>query len=320
MATIRKLPSGKWNVQIRHQGKIFASATFVSLARAESWATEKGRELQCDHPLFLDAGHLYCHQVLANRPSQALTTNRIDRICKHKPMQKPMNEITLQDVNAYKKTRLASVSPTTCRDELLMIRRVFRWYINERLATDGLTIQNPCALLSVPKPGKPRDRVISDKELCQLLAAMSPQMAVIVELAFETAMRRSEILRLRPKDLHLDDRYLCVLDGKEGNRDVPLTTRAVALLQGAISPLNDSECRIFDVAAYSVSQALRRARESLGMEASIKFHQLRHTRITAVARKGFNQAQIMIVSGHRDIRSVQRYTHLNVQDVVKLLD
>ena len=49
-------------------------------------------------------------------------------------------------------------------------------------------------------------------------------------------------------------------------------------------------------------------------------HQLRHTRITEVARKGFNQAQIMMVSGHKDSRSVQRYTHLNVRDVIDKLD
>ena len=48
--------------------------------------------------------------------------------------------------------------------------------------------------------------------------------------------------------------------------------------------------------------------------------QLRHTRITEIARKGFSQAQIMMVSGHRDVRSVQRCTHLNVKDVIDLLD
>ena len=56
------------------------------------------------------------------------------------------------------------------------------------------------------------------------------------------------------------------------------------------------------------------------MDEDVRFHQLRHTRISMVARKGFNQAQIMMVSGHRDIRSVQRYTHLNVRDVIGLLD
>ncbi|MEL6660887.1 MAG: site-specific integrase [Bacteroidota bacterium] len=59
-------------------------------------------------------------------------------------------------------------------------------------------------------------------------------MAVVVELAYETAMRRSELLRLRPRDLNLPERFLRVVDGKEGSRDVPLTRRAVELLEGAL--------------------------------------------------------------------------------------
>ncbi|MCF5392928.1 tyrosine-type recombinase/integrase, partial [Pseudomonas syringae] len=52
----------------------------------------------------------------------------------------------------------------------------------------------------------------------------------------------------------------------------------------------------------------------------VRLHQLRHTRITNVAKRGFNNAQIMIVSGHRDTRSVARYSHLNAKDVLHLID
>lgn len=231
-----------------------------------------------------------------------------------------MDKITLQDVNAYKQARLGEVSTTTCRDELLMIRRVFRWYIRELLADSGETLQNPCEHLTLPSANKPRDKVISREELELLLKNMSPSMAVITELAFETAMRRSELLILYPRDLHLSERYLCVVDGKEGSRDVSLTRRAASLLEVRLTACGDRCAKLFPMAAYSVSQALRRAREALGMSKDIRFHQLRHSRITAVARMGLNQAQIMVVSGHKDIRSVQRYTHLNVRDVISLLE
>ena len=52
----------------------------------------------------------------------------------------------------------------------------------------------------------------------------------------------------------------------------------------------------------------------------VRFRQLRHSRITEVARMGLNPLQVMMVSGQRDIRSVQRYTHLNVRDVIDLID
>ncbi len=320
MATIRKLPSGRWNVQIRIKGKIQASSTHPTRESAVQWAESRERELTGGHPSFLDVGHAYCHEVLQRKPSQLIASNRVDRICKYRSLQKPMHLITLQDVNSFKLARLEGASSTTCRDELMMIRRVFKWYNQEYHARTGLRLANPCDLLTIPRPGKPRDRVISRGELGNLLQAMSPQMAVIVELAFETAMRRGEILKLTPSDLHLRDRFLRVVDGKEGSRDVPLTTRAVGLLEAALRDAEGGGRPLFTVAAYSVTQAVRRAREALGMGDDIRLHQLRHSRITEVARMGLNQLQIMVVSGHRDIRSVQRYAHLNVLDVLRLLD
>lgn len=234
MATIRKLKSGNWNVQIRSKGKLFASKTLTSYDDAQIWGHQKEKELGCPFPFFVDAGHEYCQRVLDGKPSQMLAANRIDRIVKSSRLQKPMDEITLQDVNAYKQMRLAEVTTTTCRDELLMIRRVFRWYIRELLAESGNVLANPCELLTFPRANKPRDKVISKAELDLLLKEMTPAMAVVTELAFETAMRCSEILNLTPSDLHLEERYLCVVDGKEGSRDVPLTRRAVSLLESSL--------------------------------------------------------------------------------------
>ena len=145
-------------------------------------------------------------------------------------------------------------------------------------------------------------------------------MSRIAQTAFETAMRRSEILKLECKNLCLDERYLSVIDGEDGSRDVPLTLRACELLKEAVNLLGGEDRPLSDVAPYSVSQALRRARDVVGLDQEVRFHQLRHSCISAVARKGLNQAQIMTVSGHRDNRSGQKYTLQNVRDVIDLMD
>jgi integrase len=320
MATIRKLKSGSWNVQVRRKGKLVASKTVGTSMLAKKWAKKKESELCRDRVFFIDAGEKYCHVVLSGKPSQKSTLQYVCRIAKHSSLQKEMYKITLQDVNEFKQVRLLEVHPTTCRDELLLIKRIFKWHIRELLAANNEFLANPCDNLSVPPPSKPRDRIISETELKLLLAVMTPMMATITELAFETAMRRSEILKLRVSDLNLSSRFLRVVDGKEGSRDVPLTNRAVRLLEATLESMEGDQLRLYPVAPFSVSQAFRRARLRLGFGDDVRFHQLRHTRISMVARKGFSQAQIMIVSGHRDIRSVQRYTHLNVRDVIGLID
>ncbi|AQX62322.1 site-specific integrase [Pseudomonas syringae pv. actinidiae] len=160
-------------------------------------------------------------------------------------------------------------------------------------------------------------------ELRLILNELSPTMALIAELAYETAMRRSEILKLTVNCLHLEQRIVDVVDGKNGTRSVPLTLRAIELLEEA-QRLAIAERiprgRLFSVAPHSVSQAIRRARTAANLDSNVRLHQLRHTRITNVAKRGFNNAQIMIVSGHRDTRSVARYSHLNAKDVLHLID
>jgi len=308
MANIRQLKSGNWNVQVRIAGKPARSQSFHTLKEAEVWAQSQEGYLKFVHPPFAIAGLDYAKTVLGGRPSQRLFEMQMERLGKRTEFAKQVHKVTLQDLNAFKYRRLGEVSTTTARDDLVKAMRVLRWYIREWRAKSGIVLPDPCDGLVLPKPRRVRDAVITRDQLARLLEAMSPEMAEIVELAFETAMRRSEILRLTPRDLSLEDRFLRVVDGKEGSRDVPLTKRAVTLLERAAERCRTESSNLFPVASYSVSQAVRRARIQLCMSSDVRFHQLRHSRITEVARKGLNQAQIMIVSGHRDIRSVQRYT------------
>lgn len=326
MASIRKLPSGKYQCQIRVKGKKALNKSFYTKDEAKLWAAEKEKVLKATqgytsitHDLSLDEtiqdiGVRYCATVLKGRPAARETELRVDRIGKHFPQ--PLAEITKWDVNNYRLMRLESVSGTTCRDELLLISRLFKWVRRELL----IDLPNPCEEVALPKASKPRDKVVTPEEMKQLLSALTPIMRTVIELAYETAMRRSELLKLTPQCLHLEERYLDVIDGKTGCRSVPLSTRAIELLSGAARDSSGPEVKLFPLSGASVTQALRRVRRELGLSEDIRVHQLRHTRISLVARKGFNNAQIMAVSGHKDVRSVQRYSHLNAVDVAHLLD
>lgn len=322
MPTIRKTKSGRFNVQIRLANQKPISKTFESKSEAAKWAREQEAQLRQTPisdtaPSFYDLGMSYCRLVLAGRTSQKITITRIEKLSVAFPSQ--LASITQKEVNAYRLKRLEEVKPVTVRDELQLINRIYRWAYRE-LLLDPETNPNPCQNIPIPQGSKPRNKVVSHKELELLLAELSPTIAAVVEIAFETAMRRSEITKLTPRNLQLADRTLWVLDGKTGDRIVPLTRRAVSLLQEASHHCTNPDGKLFLVAPHSVTTAIRRARRRLGLSEDIRLHQMRHTRITEVAKKGFNQPQIMMVSGHRDSRSVQRYTHLNVRDVVDLLD
>ena len=329
MATIRKLRSGKYNVQIRRKDIPRQSRSFSTLEQAQQWADSMERaasrnSLSDGHTdarghdyAFRVLGTRYCTTVLRGRPSFDMTLVRINRIADLLPDD--IRNITKFDLHRYKLQRLEQVAPVTCRDELQLVHRVYRWAYRE-LILSASDHPSPCTEVAMPPPSKPRNRVITKAELKLLLGELSPVMAAITELAYETAMRRGEIVKLTPRHLHLDQQILSVINGKTGDRSVPLTRRAVELLRSAAEACPHADARIYPVTAHAVSLAFRRARTRLLMDDSVRFHQLRHSRISEVAKMGLNQAQIMMVSGHRDVRSVQRYTHLNVLDVIPMLE
>lgn len=319
MATIRRLPSGKFNAQIRSKGQPSRSRSFEIKEEALAWVDATGPVISTarSHLTFETLTLRYCSTRLKGRPSRQLMLEKMLRVARHFPQ--PFLSITRVDVNDFRLSRLAEVSGPTVREDLQIINKLFRWAEREMIFGDQ-ELPSPAKNIALPAPCKPRSRVVERNELILLLDALPATMRSIVELAYETAMRRAEITKLTPRRLHLQERCLSVIEGKTGDRLVPLTTRAVELLTQAQEHCRTPDDRLFPVAPHSVSTAVRRARKAVGLDDDVRMHQLRHTRISVVARKGFNQAQIMMVSGHKDSRSVQRYTHLNVRDVIGLLD
>jgi integrase len=321
MASIRKLPSGLWNVQIRLTGHKAQTASFKTKAEAEAWAINHKLLVKMKMPThtLYELGEKYCSVSLRGKPSQQETLDSLTRICRTfelLSLPTSLDKLNQEHINTFRLHRLSRIATATCRKELMVIARIYRWAKREFL----LNIECPVDGIAMPPNGKPRNRIVERHELELLMSALPTVMATIVEVAYETAMRRSEIVKLTPRDLHLEERYLCVVDGKTGDRVVPLTRRAVAILTESSKHCSGPTAKLFPVAPHSVSTAFRRARRAVGLDEDVRLHQLRHTRITEVAKKGFNQAQIMMVSGHRDVRSVQRYTHLSVHDIIDLID
>ncbi|WP_236690569.1 tyrosine-type recombinase/integrase [Stutzerimonas stutzeri] len=174
--------------------------------------------------------------------------------------------------------------------------RLYRWAKRELL----IDIANPLADIALPQASKSSDKVVSKGELFLVLEHLSPAMKLITELAYETAMRRSEIVKLTIEHVHLEERIADVVDGKNGTRSVPLTKRAVELLQEAIRLAKSKRIptgRLFNITPHSVSTAVRRARQidtdryALGhliqfiFRGSIRKHEDMHLLITSLRMK-----------------------------------
>ena len=126
-------------------------------------------------------------------------------------------------------------------------------------------------------------------------------------------MRRSEMLRLRWCDLDLENGFASLYDTKNGeDRRVPLTRRCAEVLR---TVPQDHE-KVFPISANCLRLAWVRARNKAEIT-DLRFHDLRHEAVSRFFEMGMSVPEVALISGHKDVRQLFRYTHLNPTNAFK---
>lgn len=248
MAVITQRENRHWQAKIRRHGWPSQSKTFRTRADAEAWARAVEREMDvgafiqrndAERTLFADAAERYAREVLPKQRGQAQAEYVLKRVTEEFGAFS-LAAISPAMLSAYRDERLAAVSNQTVIHELGMVSRVFKaaamdWGV-------ALPQGNPATLVRKPAVANGRTRRLEESEESLLLDALeacaSPWPHAAAVLAVETAARQSELLALRWQDIDLK-RRVARLRGKDGGvtksgeayRDVPLSRRAVALLE-----------------------------------------------------------------------------------------
>jgi integrase len=129
-------------------------------------------------------------------------------------------------------------------------------------------------------------------------------------------MRRGELLRLTWEDADLDLRVAHLdMTKNRSKRDVPLSSEAIILLR---SLPHDISGYVFPLTAASLRGLWNRACNRADIT-DLHFHDLRHEATSRFFEKGLNVMEVATITGHKDLRMLQRYTHLRAEDLAKKL-
>jgi integrase len=327
MATIRKL-RGRWQAQVRRKGMKCRAKSFDTRADAERWARTFETELdrhgaQADTRLaesltLRDILVRYLDEVTPLKRSADNERCRIKALLKRDMMYRTMAKLTPTDVAGYRDERLQTVASSTVLRELNTIGHAIETARREW----GLNIpQNPVKMIRRPKAPRPRERRLHPGEEERLLAAAdagrTPWMRLLIILAIETAMRQGEMLSLRWSDVDLDKRIAHLDETKNGERrDVPLSRRALEALQELSKQRVDD--RVIPSTKSAVGQAWLHLRGRAGSR-DLHYHDLRHEAVTRLLERGLNVIEVSTISGHKELRMLQRYAHLKAVDLVERL-
>lgn len=184
---------------------------------------------------------------------------------------------------------------------------------------------NPATGVKPPKPAPGRVRYLQPGELRAVLEAAPSWLRPIVALAAATAMRRSEILRLRWLDLDLHGGRALLPQTKNGDgRIVYLNQLAIQAIESiSVTPDTKPTDRLFpSLEPEWVSVAFSRVCRAVKI-ADFHFHDLRHTAASWMRMNGADIHTVALLLGHKDLRMAARYQHLSpdyLSDAVKRLD
>ena len=293
----------------------YLSQTFSHKKDAEQWAREKEIELQqrsiqlkrVNFPTLKELIGKYLQTVSIHKRGHSFERYCFNNILRSKLSSLPVNFVTPQQLSEYRDARLKKVKSATFLRELNLLRHLFSVAIIEW----GFAIINPCKMIAKPNGIHKRERRLSSDEYNFLVRGNYPQQFLrhIIEFAIETGMRRGEILNIKQE--HIKGQTLLIPQTKNGHpRTIPLTKRALYILNNSQLPFPMS------------GNAVRLAWERLKKKGNIKdlhFHDLRHEAISRFFEKGLSIPEVALISGHKDVRMLFRYTHLKAKDILNKL-
>jgi integrase len=322
MATIRKR-YGKWQAQIRRQGFPSLTKSFQSRKDAETWSREQERQIDLgEHPVSpvqdFTLGEIltrYEREVSAHKKGKDTEKWRIGKLKRDSIASIPVARLDGPTLSKFRDRRIKD-GVRACQLDLITIRHAISIAQKEW----GLALKvNPVSEIRVPNGVRSRNRRLEEGEYDKLAEAAKslrkPWTWPAVNLALETAMRRSELLKLKWTDVDLSARLAHLHDTKNGHpRSVPLTHEAVTILKSL--PRHGEY--VFPISATSLRQSWEGLVSRAGIT-DLHFHDLRHEAVSRFFEKGLSIAEVALISGHRDPRMLFRYTHLRAEDVVQRL-
>lgn len=315
MATIEQRPNGTWRTKIRKKGYPELSASFDTKADAQRWASEIEGDMsrkrfvdtrEADRTTLAQALDRYQREVSVNKKGAVQEKTRIKTWADSKYGAKSLAEFKSSDLAEYRDARLKEgISTNTIRLALALISHLYTVAIKD-WGIEGLT--NPVAKLRMPKGSRERDRRPTSAELKDVIkaaAGIHNEMPAIIEIAVETAMRRSELLSLRRE--HIRGKHALLEDTKNGTRRlVPLSVRARELLESLPARIDGA---VFSLAPHSVTQYFVKACRAANIE-NLHLHDLRHEGTSRFFEKGLSMMEVASITGHKSMSMLRRYTHL----------
>lgn len=252
------------------------------------------------------------------------------------PLTIPAEEVEPAAVRAFvAQLSRAGLKKRSQSRALSALKSAFRYACRQ-----GRLPANPARNVRSPKLEKTLPRHLRPGEIENLIETpgqVDPQIEkrdrAILELLYASGLRVGELVGLDWRDIDLDARVLRVL-GKGGKeRMVPFGGQAATALRDWLNVWDEMRARakvpprgepVFlslrgqRLDDRSVRRLIDRRTQAAGVAEGVHPHTVRHTFATHLLEQGADLRTIQELLGHSSLATTQRYTHVDVEHLLKV--
>ena len=230
-----------------------------------------------------------------------------------------IHSINRMNINAYVRTlRERKLAPTSVIRKVASLRGFFKW-----ATSSGILEKNPTATLEQPKTPQRLPKVVSVKEIDEMLHNnLTPLEHVMMELLYSCGLRVSELVNLKLNDIDLSSKYVRCFGKGSKERIIPIGEQAKAMLKEYFPTrdllikkynLTTKNLLIKDNGHFVTRQDVYNFIHAQGklIHKNISPHTLRHSFATHLLENGADLRVVQELLGHSDVSTTQLYTHIS---------
>ena len=222
------------------------------------------------------------------------------------------------------------LSSTSVNRKLSSLKSFFKYLIKQ-----GELPENPLRLITGPKTGQPLPYFVKEKEMIHLLDGDEFESdfegvrdRLLLEMLYETGIRRSELIQLQLEDVDFELMQLKVTGKRNKQRIIPFAERLGEMMKSYLEMRKDiageSNNRFFvrtagkPLSPSIVYHIVRKRLSGIPMLAKRSPHVLRHSFATDMLNDGAELNAVKELLGHSSLASTSVYTHITFEELKKM--
>ena len=235
-----------------------------------------------------------------------------------------------QEELAFRLTAKGRLLSLATQSKMLSMIRGFTKYLKQK----DYLMHDPGECIMLPKKAKRLPKsILNQSEIKKLMDA--PDMRtnreyrnrIILEILYDTGIRRSELAEIKLINLDLDAGYIHICGKGNKERVVPLSKQACQIVQNYILAVRSSFLNGKDPGYLILNRwgqkmdpngvwaVVKRCTHLARLKKNATTHTLRHTCATHMLKNGAPVRHLQEMLGHESLESTQIYTHVTINDL-----